>query len=410
MSDRFQPLSFSQLARWVFAELEERNSVFGIPRPLFFTPDPAAPYRTALYGQALDTPFGVAAGPHSQMAQNIIAAFLHGARFIELKTIQTLDELNVSKPCIDMQDEGYNVEWSQELKIDQSFREYLIAWVLVHALHHKLGYAGAPGVIFNMSVGYNLEGILKPNVQGFLARMADAGAEYDEAIDAVAAVFPEVRDLDIPRRLSDNVTLSTMHGCPPDEIGKIAAYLIEERGLHTNVKLNPTLLGPDALRGILNGVCGFKQVTVPDAAFGHDLKYPDAITILTDLRARAARKGVAFGVKLSNTLEVENHRTVFSPNEKMMYLSGRPLQAVTVNLAAKLETEFGGDLPISYAGGADAFNVADLLSCGFNTVTVSSDILRPGGYTRLLQYISETARAFDAVGAKNIPAWIRLCG
>ncbi len=406
MSDHFQPLDFRTLAKWVFGELEARGSVFGIPKELFFVPAADDPFRTSLYSQPLDTPFGVAAGPHSQMAQNIVAAWLHGGRFIELKTIQTLDELVVSKPCIDMQDEGYNVEWSQELKIDQSFREYLIAWVLIHALQHKLGRAGRPGMIFNMSVGYNLEGILKPNVQGFLARMADAGAEYDEAVAAVAEVYPAVRDLDIPRRLSDNVTLSTMHGCPPDEIGKIAAYLIEERGLHTNVKLNPTLLGPDALRGILNGVCGFKQVTVPDAAFGHDLKYPDAIAILTDLRARAARKGVAFGVKLSNTLEVENHRTVFSPNEKMMYLSGRPLQAVTVNLAAKLETEFGGDLPISYAGGADAFNVADLLACGVTTITASSDLLRPGGYARLLQYCANAADALRAAGAADLPSWI----
>lgn len=406
MSDRFQPLSFSQLASWVFTELDARGTVFGIPRELFFRPSASDPFRTALYGQALDTPFGVAAGPHSQMAQNIVAAFLHGARFIELKTIQTLDELNVSKPCIDMQDEGYNVEWSQELRINQSFREYLIAWILVHALQHKLGYAGAPGVIFNMSVGYNLEGILKPNVQSFLARMNDAGPEFDEALDAVAAAYPPVRDLPIPRRLSDNVTLSTMHGCPPDEIGKIAAYLIEERGLHTNVKLNPTLLGPDRLREILNGICGFRQVTVPDEAFGHDLKYPDALKILTDLRARAVAKGVVFGVKLSNTLEVVNHRNVFSPNEKMMYLSGRPLQAVTVNLAAKLAREFDGDLRISYAGGADCWNVADLLACGVNTVTASSDLLRPGGYARLLQYISETDTALRAAGASNLPAWI----
>jgi len=61
------------------------------------------------------------------LAQNIVAAWLCGARFIELKTIQTLDELEVSKPCIDMQDEGYNCEWSQELKIEQSFEQYLDA-------------------------------------------------------------------------------------------------------------------------------------------------------------------------------------------------------------------------------------------------------------------------------------------
>ena len=406
MSDRFQPMSIHQIAPWVFAELEKRGSIFGIPQELFFRPAAGDAFRTAMYGQPLETPFGVAAGPHSQMAQNIVAAWLTGSRFIELKTIQTLDELEVSKPCIDIQDEGYNVEWSQELKIDQSFNEYLMGWVLIHALQHKLGFKGAPGLVYSMSVGYNLEGILKPNVQSYLARMDNAGAALEATIAAVAKVYPGVRDIPIPARLSDNVTLSTMHGCPPDEIGRIAAYLIEQRGLHTNVKLNPTLLGPDGLRGILNGDLGFRQVTVPDEAFGHDLKYPDALVILNDLRARAAKKGVVFGVKLSNTLEVINHRNEFSKKEKMMYLSGRPLQAITVNLAAKLAQEFRGDLLMSYAGGADCWNVADLLACGMTTITTSSDLLRPGGYARTLQYISETAATMARAGAKDLPAFI----
>ena len=95
------------------------------------------------------------------MAQNIIVSWLVGARFIELKTVQTLDELDVNKPCIDIEDEGYNVEWSQELKVYSSFDEYLRAWVLIHALHRRLGFPGdTPGVVFNLSVGYNLEGIL----------------------------------------------------------------------------------------------------------------------------------------------------------------------------------------------------------------------------------------------------------
>ncbi|NCA82946.1 MAG: putative selenate reductase subunit YgfK [Opitutae bacterium] len=406
MSDRFQPLSIDQVAPWVFGELEKRGTVFGIPKELFFRPAAGDAFRTAIYGQALDTPFGVAAGPHSQMAQNIVAAWLTGSRFIELKTVQTLDELEVSKPCIDIQDEGYNVEWSQELKVDQSFNEYLMGWVLIHALQHKLGFKGAPGMVYSMSVGYNLEGILKPNVQSYLARMDNAGTALEATIAAVAKVYPAVKDLQIPARLSDNVTLSTMHGCPPDEIGRIAAYLIEQRGLHTNVKLNPTLLGPEQLRGILNGDLGFRQVTVPDEAFGHDLKYPDALVILNDLRARAAKKGVVFGVKLSNTLEVINHRNEFSKKEKMMYLSGRPLQAITVNLAAKLAKEFKGDLLMSYAGGADCWNMAELLACGMATITTSSDLLRPGGFSRTLQYISETAAAMQAAGAKDLPTFI----
>jgi putative selenate reductase len=408
MSDKFQPLTTRQLASWIFTELKTRNTIFGIPQQLFFTPSAADPFKLSLYGHPLETPFGVAAGPHSQMAQNIIAAWLCGARFIELKTVQTLDELEVSKPCIDMQDEGYNVEWSQELKIHESFEEYLRAWVIIHALHRKLGLEGpGPGMIFNMSVGYNMEGILKPNVQGFLDRMKNSGEAIFPCIDAVAEFFPEIRMMPIPSRLSDSITLSTMHGCPPDEIGKIATYLIEERGLHTSVKLNPTLLGPERLRQILNEQLGFKEITVPDAAFGHDLKYPDAVKLLQDLRARAEKRGVVFGVKLSNTLEVENHRKVFNPKEKMMYMSGRPLQAITVNLASTLSEEFNGQLLMSYAGGADAFNVADLLAAGMKTVTVCSDILKTGGYMRMLQYLENAAAAIRAAGARDLESFIR---
>ena len=60
----------------------------------------------------METPCGPAAGPHTQLAQNIIAAYLTGSRF-EVKTVQILDgeDLPVSKPCI-AADECYNVEWS----------------------------------------------------------------------------------------------------------------------------------------------------------------------------------------------------------------------------------------------------------------------------------------------------------
>ena len=63
-----------------------------------------------------------------------------------------------------------------------------------------------------------------------------------------------------------------MHGCPPEEVEKIGRYFIEERGLHTTIKLNPTLLGPERVRRILNQDLGF-TVTVPDLAFEHDQKW-----------------------------------------------------------------------------------------------------------------------------------------
>ena len=79
-----------------------------------------------------------------------------------------------------------------------------------------------------------------------------------------------------------------------------------------------------------------------------------AIAMLRRLQSTARDCGLEFGVKLSNTLEVENRREVFSADEKMMYLSGRPLHAITVNLAAVLADEFDGDLPMSFSAGASS--------------------------------------------------------
>jgi len=120
VSDRFHPLPLETLSAWIADELDAKDSVFGIPRSLFFNPDDHRALQSTVYGHALEAPLGVAAGPHSQLAQNIVVAWLCGARFIELKTVQTLDQIEVSKPCIDMQDEGYNVEWSQELRVEES--------------------------------------------------------------------------------------------------------------------------------------------------------------------------------------------------------------------------------------------------------------------------------------------------
>lgn len=395
------------MATWIRDELKLHDSIFGIGRKLFFTPSLSDPFRTRVFGQNLDTPVGVAAGPHTQMAQNIVVAWLCGARFIELKTIQTLDELEVTKPCIDMEDAGYNVEWSQELRIHESVNEYIHAWILIHLLHRILGFPGeTPGVIFNMSVGYNMEGILKPNVQLFLNSMRDASAAIEAARPQWSSVWPELRDIAIPSRLSDNVTLSTMHGCPPEDIGTICRYMLEQQGLHTYVKLNPTLLGPDRLRAILNGELGYDDITVPDEAFGHDITFADAVKLIRELRGIAALRDRSFGVKLSNTLEVINRRHVFPAKEKQMYMSGRPLHAVTVHVALRLQEVFHGELDVSFAGGADTFNYPALMACGMKTVTVCSDLLRSGGYTRLVQYHQSLRDEIAAKGAGSITDYI----
>ena len=408
MSDRFHPLPLEILSSWIADELDAKDSVFGIPRTLFFNPNDHRAFQTTIYGHALETPLGVAAGPHSQLAQNIVVAWLCGARFIELKTVQTLDQIEVSKPCIDMQDEGYNVEWSQELQVEESFTEYLNAWVLIHALHRRLGFPGEdPGLIFNLSVGYDLAGIRQPNMQWYLDKVEDPGDDLRQAIEIVSRRWPEAAEHPIPSRMSDNVTLSTMHGCPPDEIGAISSYLLSDRGLHTSVKLNPTLLGPERLRPILNDRLGFNDLVIPDKVFDEDLDYTDALSLLQELSDTAISRELVFGVKLTNTLAVTNHRRVFDPSEETMYLSGRPLHALTVQLAHCLAEDVEHPLMMSFSGGADAHNVAPLIRSGMKTITVCSDLLRPGGYLRFGQYLDELEGTMDGVDAESIEAFVR---
>ena len=402
MEKAFRPIPLKLLARWVFGELDSRDTVLGVPKALFARPDPR--FASRLLGRDLAAPLGVAAGPHSQLAQNIVAAWLSGARFVELKTVQVLDELTVGRPCIDSADETFNCEWSQELKLEQSFEEYLKAWVLVHALAAKLGLP-FPGTLFAMSVGYELEGIRSERVQQFVASIRNAKDALPAAVDAVAKAWPGVRDVEIPASISDHVTLSTMHGCPPAEIEKIALYLLQDLGVHTWVKLNPTLLGPERLRGLLNETLGY-GIEVPDAAFGHDPKLEDALPMVRRLAAAARAAGREFGVKLSNTLEVVNHRPVFPAAEKAMYLSGRALHPLTLTLARLVDDELDGQVPISFCGGADAWNFADLVADGLTPVTVCTDLLKPGGYARLARYLENLGAAMDAAGASDLDTFV----
>ena len=196
-----------------------------------------------------------------------------------------------------------------------------------------------------------------------------------------------------------------MHGCPPDEIEKIGLYLIGEKKFDTVIKLNPTLLGPQDLRGILNDRLGY-HTEVPDAAFEHDLKYNDAITIIKSLQKEAAAQQVFFGLKLTNTLESMNNRPVFPAKESMMYMSGRALHVISVQLAAKLQLEFDGKLDISFSAGADFRNISELLACGLSPVTVCSDILKPGGYGRLQQYVERIREALNQSHAQSIDDFI----
>ena len=399
MGDIMRPVPFEELLTRIVDEYQNHRSIFGIPEQQFYSAH--APHKVSVFGETCATPIGPAAGPHTQLAQNIITSWLTGGRFIELKTVQILDRLELEKPCIDAEDECFNTEWSTEFTLLKAWDEYLKAWFILHLLEEILPLTpvkDGKSFIFNMSVGYNLEGIKEPPMQQFIDNMMNAGSQpkFARYRDTLARWLrehqPEKAALAsrIPAKLVQSVTLSTMHGCPPDEIEAICRYMLEEKQLNTFVKLNPTLLGFKQVREILD-TCGFGYIGLNEASFDHDLKIDQALEMLKRLMSLAKSKNLGFGVKLTNTLGTVNNKGALPGDE--MYMSGRALFPLSINVAALLSREFDGKLPISFSGGASQLNIRDIFETGIRPITMATDLLKPGGYLRLSECMRELEQA-----------------
>ena len=381
-------------------EFRNHDSIFSIDKAQFYKDD--RKNTVNVFSQSCTTPMGPAAGPHTQLSQNIVASYLVGARFIELKTVQIMDHLEIAKPCIDARDEGYNVEWSTEYTLEKAYDEYLKDWIVLHMIESAMEgkVVEKPSFIFNMSCGYNLEGIKQEKMQIFIDSMIDAGKKplFDEYINEAKALLDEGilegsdwegreecvrKTLDkISRNICPSVTVSTMHGCPPKEIEAICSYLLTEKKLDTFVKLNPTLLGYDTVRKVLDDL-GFNYVVLKRESFEHDLQLSDAKAMLHRLVELAGKEGRKFGVKLTNTLGNVNPQDVLPGDER--YGSGRILLPLSTRVALILSEEFNGTLPISYSGGVSALSVKELFEIGIHPITLATDMLHPGGYAKMKQ-------------------------
>ena len=389
MSEKMYPIPFKSLMNWVITEYAGCGDVFGVHKQYHATGK-----SLPIFGERIETPFGPAAGPNSQLAQNIIAAYAAGARFFEVKTVQKMDGADlaacVPRPCILANDEGYNQEWSTELTVPQAMDEYIKAWCALKVLSKVYGFGDPDGFVFNMSVGYDLEGIKGEKVNTYIDGMMDASrtAIFGECKEVLKELFPqETAFIDaISPRVSRSVTVSTLHGCPPDEIERIASYLISEKHLHTFVKCNPTILGYETARRTLDSM-GYDYIVFDEHHFNEDLQWADAVPMFERLQALADSCGLEFGLKLSNTFPVDTTRGELPNNE--MYMSGRSLFPLTIEMCHRISRQFKGKMRISFAGGAEYFNCDKLFAAGIWPITVATTILKPGGYNRLHQMVEK---------------------
>ncbi len=400
------PAPFPSLLRRMLREHEREGKIFDLPARKFWHGAPDLDTSVLFHGRRAANPVGPAAGPQDQMAQNVVLAWLAGSRILELKTVQINDRLMFPRPCIDATNVGYNVEWSQELRLEDSLREYVAGSMLVDVLaaDNLTGVASdrdKQDTILDMSVGYDLAGIRSDRVRAWIEAMKDAR----EVVDALRAEIPEdlrrYRDVDFKTRLSDQITLSTFHGCPAGEIEGIVRFLLTEMGVHVTVKLNPTLLGREAVDGLLHDVLGYREIQTRPEDFDEDLQWGQALEITDRLSEVARSVGRTFQVKLSNTLVVRNHRAFFPSSESVMYLSGQPLHVVTMALVDTYRRA-RPEVPISFSAGVDAQNFADCAALGLTPITTCTDLLRPGGYGRLPAYLRNLEDRMRAAGATHM--------
>jgi putative selenate reductase len=126
MAERMVPVGAGRLLRIMANQRATLGSIFDIHPSAWVAAERdarAARLRpVVVLNERCTVPVGPAAGPHTHLAQSIVSAWLVGARYIELKTVQVLDELEIEKPCIDAADIGFNTEWSSELRLREAAR------------------------------------------------------------------------------------------------------------------------------------------------------------------------------------------------------------------------------------------------------------------------------------------------
>ena len=395
----------------MFLEPEKQQTIFDLPLRKIYVPDPTLDTAVKFHGKTAATPVGPAAGPQTQMAQNLVLSWLGGSRILEPKTVQINDQLVINRPCIDMANVGYNIEFSQELRLQESLQEYVAGMMLIEMLKasNLLGFQPSAfdktTTIYDFSLGYDLAGISSKPIREFIDSLRNAKMHIDKLRLQIPDHWKHFRDLPYPEEISNTITLSTFHNCPPEEIEKICHFILTEIGMHVTVKMNPTMLGWDDLNYLLHDRLGFQDIEVNKKAIAAGLSFDAGIEMVRRLQETGKKVGLGVGAKFSNTLEVINRKKYF-PKDEIMYLSGAPLHVITLRLVERWRQNYGPDCPISFSAGVDKHNFANCVACGFVPITTCSDLLKVGGFGRLYEYLKNLEQEMKKLSVTNIDDFI----
>jgi hypothetical protein len=168
-------------------------------------------------------------------------------------------------------------------------------------------------------------------------------------------------------------TISCFHQGPAAYIERAARQFWDKYHLPISLKFSPIMLGGDDIRYLLHERIGLTHLDISPRAGENEISFDDAIALVHKL------PGVA--VKFSNVLEVVDRRS-----SQEMYLAGPPLHLIALRLAEKWRQNFGPTRPVGFSAGVTAENFPDCVACGFAPITACTDLLGPGGVSRLQSY------------------------
>ena len=125
----------------------------------------------------------------------------------------------------------------QRIRCQKCMNEYIKAAILIQVFAKEFDLRPFNELEFIISVGYDLKGIKSEIVDSFIENMKDAKSteEWKEDIQVLKDninLFKKFKLEDIEKlesKLTNTVTLSTMHGCPAQDIEQIGIYLMKEK-------------------------------------------------------------------------------------------------------------------------------------------------------------------------------------
>jgi len=391
-----------------FREWERRRTLFDLPAAAFYRPRPGIDLRSKVWGQPAANPLGPAPGPHTQMAANIVTAYLAGARVFEWKSIRVSPRASAGRPSLEVGDAARFLDSGQDLGLEDMRREFVGASMLIDLLRETGVLDRATGgdtfaaadCVFDLSLQGDRRGLENPRLVAFVRACQDARGVVEELRARIPA------DLGIPAAVAfrteiiRSATLLPPPRTSPADVEALATYVVRDLGLDVAIKLRPAALGFERCTLLLQESLGREAPALRREAFDGEPTLEDLAPVLRTLQARAQARGGQFSVKLLSALPVEGDTRRLP--ETAQWLAGRPLHVLALEALADLRDLVGPELPVSISAGIDADNVARAIACGAVAVTSCTDLLRPGGVARMGLQLTALETELERTGVRTL--------